>query len=160
MIASRNCWVSIHLFPEGLPGLAAGKFLERMGALAHAEFRYAERPGDLAYIEIASRIHTEGMRGDEVSRGLPVRAAPVQEDIARKVQDPHTARQVILDRTVGERCLTGSPPQLGNVNPAFTIKGDVRGPLDMGPHFQKLSVSRIDMDAVVLTVRHEDTVIR
>ena len=72
---------------DGRPGrlLPTCELLEGVGVLAHAAARDAEGPGDLTHVEVAAGIHADGVGCDEVPRGLPVGAAPVEEQVALEV---------------------------------------------------------------------------
>ena len=80
----------------------AGEFLQRMSILAHASSGDAERPSNLAYVEISTGIHADGVWRYEVSWGFPVSTAPVQKQVPLKIQYPYATRQVIVDLATGK----------------------------------------------------------
>ena len=57
-----------------------------MGILAHTAARYAEGPGNLAHIQITTRIHAQGVRGDKISGRFAVGAAPVRKQVTRNIK--------------------------------------------------------------------------
>src|SRR2546425_392070 len=119
-----------------------------------------ERPGDLAHVDVAARVHGEAVRGGEAARHAGVRAAPPREHASVPVVDADTTVPRLLDRSMATRRLALVPPQLGDVGAALRVEHEVRGALGVRPLREVLALGAEDLDAIVLAVADEDAAIR
>src|SRR5262249_18096197 len=136
------------------PSRLESELLERVGSRQAATDR--ERVGDLAHVDVASRIHRDAMwRGETPGRG-GVGCPPARQQPAVLVEDADAAVARLGDRPVPLRRLTLVPPELGDVGAALRIEHDVGGPLRVGPLAQILTVRAEDLNAIVLPIADED----
>src|SRR5262252_2517710 len=106
------------------------ELLERVAVRRSAVAAHREGPGNLAHVEVALRVEREPVRRGEAAGRRDLRRAPAREHLPVLVVDAHAGLAELRGRSTGAIVMVAFVPrQLGNVDVALRVEGDVRGPL-------------------------------
>src|SRR5262249_36218201 len=137
-----------------------GKLLERMAVRRSAAAADCERPGDLAHIDGAPRVHGEPVWRGKAASGCGIGCTPAGQQATIWGEDTHSAVACLRNGTEAVGGIAQVPPEFGHISPALGIKDDVGRPLGIRPLVQVLAVWAEDLDAVALPVTDKDASIR
>jgi hypothetical protein len=117
-------------------------------ALGRVPAADGERPGDLAHVDVAPRVHGDAVRRREPARRGDLGASPPRQDPAVATVDTDPPVPRLLDGALALRRLALVPAELGDVRPALSVEDEVGRPLGVRPLSEILAVGVEDLDMV------------
>src|SRR5476651_708904 len=100
----------------------------------HESLTGAAGEGDLRDIKIAARIDPDAVRGEEVAGVAWIRAAaPTRVQFAGTIEDADATARVTRLRIASTRPASGTKAELGDIEKAGAIDGDLARSGDVSP---------------------------
>src|SRR5262249_21147598 len=135
--------------------LAERELLERVAVLGRTAAAHRESPGDFAHVEVVLRVERETVRRREAARRFDLGRTPACEHLAVLVVDAHARLPELLRSLAGAIVVVALVPrQLGHVDVAQLVEGDVRRALGVRPLTEVLAVRAEDLNAVGFAIAH------